>query len=193
MFRLLDIPYVSFTATPGRTVTNQPPAATPKGSRTRKPASQRQSSWNTSRTTSNLVLKTLPNVSAGPTCHLSTFSTPVNVLTSLPPFYQSNKVHLANRHSHCLAGHSLTIIGFERLKNGAKNLLVFDPSFHDASSIVRLVGQTFVHPMPDLALKPYRRGGKYLGNYREFELLRLVMHVPFCSTRRSESELMCVV
>ncbi|KXX81765.1 Zinc finger with UFM1-specific peptidase domain protein [Madurella mycetomatis] len=85
--------------------------------------------------------------------------------TNLPPLYFQH------------AGHSLTIIGFEKLKNGAKNLLVFDPSFHDASSIVRLVGQTFVHPMPDLALKPYRRGGKYLGNYREFELLRLVMRL----------------
>jgi hypothetical protein len=71
-------------------------------------------------------------------------------------------------------GHSLTIIGFEKLKNGAKNLIVFDPSFHDSSSIVRLVGQTFVHPLPDLALKMYRRGNKYLKMYSEFEVLRLV-------------------
>lgn len=69
-------------------------------------------------------------------------------------------------------GHSLTIIGFEKLKNGSKQLLVFDPSFHDSSSIVRLVGQTFVHPLPDLALKSYRRGSRYLKAYREFELLR---------------------
>lgn len=82
--------------------------------------------------------------------------------TNLPPLYFQH------------AGHSLTIIGFEKLKSGGKNLIVFDPSFHDASAIVRLVGQTFVHPMPDLALKMYRRGSKYLKMYREFEVLRLV-------------------
>lgn len=66
------------------------------------------------------------------------------------------------------------MIGFERLKNGSKNLIVFDPSFHDSSSILRLVGKTFVHPTPDLALRPYRRGNKYLRMYREFEVLRSV-------------------
>ncbi|KAK4241239.1 peptidase family C78-domain-containing protein [Achaetomium macrosporum] len=81
--------------------------------------------------------------------------------TNLPPLYFQH------------AGHSMTIIGFEKLKNGAKQLLVFDPSFHDSSSILRLVGKTFVHPMPDLALKLYRRGNRYLRAYREFELLRL--------------------
>lgn len=81
--------------------------------------------------------------------------------TNLPPLYFQH------------AGHSLTIIGFEKLKNGSKNLIVFDPSFHDASYILRLVGQSFVHPMPDLALKPYRRGNSYLKMYREFEILRL--------------------
>jgi hypothetical protein len=49
---------------------------------------------------------------------------------------------------------------------------VFDPSFHDSSYIVRLIGQVFVHPMPDLALRPYRRGSRYLKPYKEFELLR---------------------
>ncbi|SPQ21693.1 fa9a5c6c-dce3-4cae-b8b9-54acbdfda4b4 [Thermothielavioides terrestris] len=81
--------------------------------------------------------------------------------TKLPPIYFQH------------AGHSLTIIGFEKLKNGSKQLLVFDPSFHDSSSILRLVGKTFVHPLPDLALRQYRRGNRYLKAYREFELLRL--------------------
>lgn len=83
--------------------------------------------------------------------------------TSLPPIYFQH------------AGHSLTIIGFERLRNGAKQLLVFDPSFHDSSYMLRLVGKTFVHPTPDLALKQYRRGNRYLKAYREFEILRLVL------------------
>ncbi|KAL2128378.1 hypothetical protein VTI74DRAFT_9271 [Chaetomium olivicolor] len=81
--------------------------------------------------------------------------------TKLPPIYFQH------------AGHSLTIIGFEKLKSGAKQLIVFDPSFHDSSYIVRLVGKTFVHPMPELALKQYRRGNRYLKAYREFEILIL--------------------
>lgn len=70
------------------------------------------------------------------------------------------------------AGHSMTIIGFERLQNGQANLLVFDPMFRDNSAITRLVGKKFESRAPDILLKPYRRGSKYLGKYREFELLR---------------------
>lgn len=66
----------------------------------------------------------------------------------------------------------MTIVGFEKQKNGSKNLLVFDPMFSDASSIVRLSGKKFEHRFPDMALKPYRRGNKYLKQYREFEILR---------------------
>jgi hypothetical protein len=72
----------------------------------------------------------------------------------------------------------MTIVGFERLKTGEKNLLVFDPMFHDPSSITRLVGRDFTHKFPDLMLKPYRRGSKYLRRYREFELLRYVAPSP---------------
>jgi hypothetical protein len=73
------------------------------------------------------------------------------------------------------AGHSLTIIGFEKLKNGDRNLLVFDPSFRDSSDILSLsTWPDFVHPKPDLALKPYRRGSRYLRMYHQFELLTLV-------------------
>lgn len=72
-------------------------------------------------------------------------------------------------------GHSLTIIGFEKLKNGTKQLLVFDPSFHDSWSIVRLIGRgSFKHPAPDLALSAYRRGGDYLKKYKSFELVTLI-------------------
>ncbi|KAK4127700.1 DUF1671-domain-containing protein [Parathielavia appendiculata] len=83
--------------------------------------------------------------------------------TKLPPLFLQHN------------GHSITIIGFEKERNGAKNLIVFDPSFRDSSPIVRLIGQTFVHPTPDVALKQYRRGTKYLKAYREFEMLRLVV------------------
>jgi hypothetical protein len=68
----------------------------------------------------------------------------------------------------------MTIVGFERSWRGEKNLLVFDPMFHDPSGITRLVGRNFTHKYPDLMLKPYRRGAKYLRKYREFEVLRWV-------------------
>ncbi|KAK0635188.1 peptidase family C78-domain-containing protein [Bombardia bombarda] len=85
-------------------------------------------------------------------------------LTRLPPIYFQH------------AGHSMTIIGLERLKSGATNLLVFDPNFHDAKPILDVVGVPFQssHPsLPGSLLKPYRRGSKYLGRYREFEILKL--------------------
>ncbi|EHA57034.1 hypothetical protein MCOR27_009683 [Pyricularia oryzae] len=81
--------------------------------------------------------------------------------TKMPPIYFQH------------AGHSMTIVGFEKLKSGLTNLLVFDPMFRDSSAILKLVGRQFEYKFPDLALKPYRRGNKYLKKYREFELLKL--------------------
>ena len=72
----------------------------------------------------------------------------------------------------------MTIVGFERQKNGSRNLLVFDPMFRDASSVVRLIGKKFNHRYPDTALKSYRRGNKYLKRFREFEMLKLVLPSP---------------
>ncbi|RYP48970.1 hypothetical protein DL768_005242 [Monosporascus sp. mg162] len=81
--------------------------------------------------------------------------------TSLPPVYFQHR------------GHSLTIIGLEKRMDGAMELLVFDPVFRDPDSITRYVGRKVKHRNPDLALKLYRRGGKYLKKYHEFEILRL--------------------
>jgi hypothetical protein len=66
----------------------------------------------------------------------------------------------------------MTIVGLERMTNGDLNLLVFDPMFHDAPSITKLVGSSFRAKSAESALKPYRRGNKYLRKYREFEVLR---------------------
>jgi hypothetical protein len=66
----------------------------------------------------------------------------------------------------------MLIVGFERQKSGAKNLLVFDSTFSDHWSIKKLVGKEFDHIFPDMALKPYRRGTRYLHKYKAFELLR---------------------
>nr|XP_036583093.1 peptidase family c78 [Colletotrichum truncatum]KAF6791989.1 peptidase family c78 [Colletotrichum truncatum] len=90
-----------------------------------------------------------------------TCSQPTRVTcTTLPPIYFQH------------AGHSLTIVGFEKQKNGSSNLLVFDPMFRDPPALARLIGQKFKHRSADESLKPYRRGSKYLRRYREFETLR---------------------
>jgi zinc finger-containing ubiquitin peptidase 1 len=66
----------------------------------------------------------------------------------------------------------MTIVGIEQKVDGSKTLLVFDPMFHDASNVMRLVGQTFTHRAPEDVLRAYRRGAKYLTKYNEFELLK---------------------
>jgi hypothetical protein len=77
----------------------------------------------------------------------------------------------------------MTIVGLEKLQSGARNLLVFDPMFHDAPSITRLVDRQFQYRFPDMALKAYRRGHKYLRRFREFEILKFVH--PSRVTRRT--------
>ena len=66
----------------------------------------------------------------------------------------------------------MTIVGFEKKTDGTRNLIVFDPMFHDASNIIKLIGRTFVHKYPEDLLKAYRRCNKYLKKYNEFELLK---------------------
>ncbi|KAK0739194.1 peptidase family C78-domain-containing protein [Apiosordaria backusii] len=81
-------------------------------------------------------------------------------LTGLPPLYFQHY------------GHSMTIVGVERLRDGGRVLLVFDPHFKDSYAVTGMVGRTVPHPYPDYALRPYRRGNKYLKEFREFEILR---------------------
>jgi zinc finger-containing ubiquitin peptidase 1 len=67
----------------------------------------------------------------------------------------------------------MTIIGFERKVDGSKNIIVFDPMFHDSSSITQLIDRKrFTVKQPADALRAYRRGVKYLKKYNEFELLK---------------------
>lgn len=66
----------------------------------------------------------------------------------------------------------MTIIGFEKQTDGTKNILVFDPMFHDANKVVKLVGSENVRQKhPGDLLKAYRRGNRYLRSYNEFEML----------------------
>ncbi|KAI9881370.1 MAG: hypothetical protein M1830_003377 [Pleopsidium flavum] len=86
--------------------------------------------------------------------------------SSLPPIYFQHP------------GHSLTIVGFEKRKNGTRNLLVFDPIFKPSPGIQRLIGTNFRATSPERLLKAYRRGETYLGRYRNFELLKLTARLP---------------
>ena len=72
----------------------------------------------------------------------------------------------------------MTIVGMERRVDGSKTLIVFDPMFHDASSVTKLVGQAFSHKEPEGVLKAYRRGLRYLTKYNEFELLKYYGYAP---------------
>jgi len=82
--------------------------------------------------------------------------------TSIPPLYFQHP------------GHSMTIVGFEKKRDGSKNLIVFDPMFHDAANIMRLVDvPSFRHKESADLLRAYRRGFKYLKKYHEFNVLKL--------------------
>lgn len=72
----------------------------------------------------------------------------------------------------------MTIVGIEKLSDGTKNLIVFDPMYHDPPAVTKHVGQRFTHRNPEDALKLYRRGKKYLGKYNEYEVLTYVL-TPF--------------
>jgi zinc finger-containing ubiquitin peptidase 1 len=71
-----------------------------------------------------------------------------------------------------LQGHSLTVVGLERRKDGSRNLLVFDPMFKPSPGVFKLLGKRFIHRAPEEMLRAYRRGELYLRRYSDFELLR---------------------
>jgi hypothetical protein len=67
----------------------------------------------------------------------------------------------------------MTIVGFEVKKDGTKNLICFDPMFHEAANVMRLVdNKNFKQKAPADMLKAYRRGKGYLQRYNEFEFLK---------------------
>ncbi|KAK9426557.1 putative Peptidase family C78-domain-containing protein [Seiridium unicorne] len=91
--------------------------------------------------------------------------------TRLPPIYFQHR------------GHSLTIVGFEKKRNGSSELIVFDPMFHDPDSIKNLLDSRQVRATSsDALLKLYRRGNKYLKRFNEFEILKLKSRLPDAET-----------
>ncbi|KAI5364871.1 Putative peptidase C78, ubiquitin modifier-specific peptidase 1/ 2 [Septoria linicola] len=80
-------------------------------------------------------------------------------ITQLPPIYFQR------------FGHSMTIVGLERLRNGTRNLLVFDSSFATPKPMQQLAqGRNTRSNVSDL-LKPYRRSDRSLSRWDEFEVL----------------------
>lgn len=88
-------------------------------------------------------------------------------MTLLPPIYLQQP------------GHSLTIVGLERRKDGSRNLIVLDPSFGPSATVQELAmnkrPRSFWNEQTvERMLKPYRRGEVQLGKFDSFETLRII-------------------
>jgi zinc finger-containing ubiquitin peptidase 1 len=66
----------------------------------------------------------------------------------------------------------MTVIGFEKKRDGTVNLLVFDPMFRESCDVIKLIGQSFEHENPSTLLRAYQRTVKHLHKHNEFEVLR---------------------
>jgi hypothetical protein len=79
--------------------------------------------------------------------------------THLPPIYLQQP------------GHSTTIVGFERHKNGSCNLMVFDPMHKASPAMHRLIGRKNIKTSRPEVLYPYRRAARQLVRHAAFEIL----------------------
>lgn len=79
--------------------------------------------------------------------------------TLLPPIYLQQP------------GHSLTIVGLEKRRDGTSNLLAFDPTFRTSPSMNALVGRSSIRTARPEVLGAYRRGQAQLRRHRDFEVL----------------------
>lgn len=73
-------------------------------------------------------------------------------------------------------GHALTIVGLERLKDGTRNLLVFDCGFGPSKDVKSFVGRTKLDKQVlsrdlDKMLRPYRQTTTQLKKHDGFEVL----------------------
>jgi len=75
-------------------------------------------------------------------------------------------------------GHSLTVVGVERMKNGTRNLLVFDPMYQVSSAMLSLIEKGRVRESNQKLLKLYRRPQNRLYNYADFEATTLEGELP---------------
>ncbi|KAI7319329.1 hypothetical protein KC315_g9777 [Hortaea werneckii] len=80
-------------------------------------------------------------------------------LTQLSPIYFQRR------------GHSTVIVGLERKKDGARNLLVFDSSFETSRAIRAKLAGKKTQTAVDTILRAYRRSDQSLARYKEFEIM----------------------
>ncbi|TKA64086.1 hypothetical protein B0A49_10140 [Cryomyces minteri] len=74
-------------------------------------------------------------------------------------------------------GHSLTIVGFERHRDGSSNVVVLDPSYETSSAMRALLAgkkssRSLNSGRRNEVMRAYRRGERHLDRHREFEILR---------------------
>ncbi|KAF2423315.1 DUF1671-domain-containing protein [Tothia fuscella] len=72
-------------------------------------------------------------------------------------------------------GHSMVIVGLEKMQNGVRNLLVFDPMYQAPKAMEQLVqrGERKIRAPDPKLLHFYRRSEYRLENYVDFECLEL--------------------
>lgn len=73
-------------------------------------------------------------------------------------------------------GHSLTIVGLERYKDGNRNLIVFDPGFGPSKALLGLIGKRQLEKRAsnrdvERLMRVYRRTSKELKKHDSFEAL----------------------
>jgi len=86
------------------------------------------------------------------------------VVTDVPPLYFQHR------------GHSLTIVGIELDSEERPNLVVFDPTYNPSRQLRRLGLKNkvaFTTPTPEKLIDAHRRDERYLGRYKDFELIKI--------------------
>ncbi|TKA68457.1 hypothetical protein B0A55_07719 [Friedmanniomyces simplex] len=68
-------------------------------------------------------------------------------------------------------GHSMTIVGLQRSKDGSRELLLFDPSFETSVAMRALLAGKRSRAHLENLLKPYRRSDQSLARWEEFEIV----------------------
>ncbi|KAK3074177.1 hypothetical protein LTR53_003575 [Teratosphaeriaceae sp. CCFEE 6253] len=83
----------------------------------------------------------------------------VSRVTQLPPIYFQRR------------GHSMTIVGLLRNRDGSRALLVFDPSFETSGAVRAMLAGKQSRGEVGALLKPYRRSEEGLARWKEFEIV----------------------
>lgn len=79
--------------------------------------------------------------------------------TLLPPIYLQQP------------GHSITIVGLERRRDGTRNLMIYDPMYSTSPAMHKLIGRKDIRtPRPEV-LHAYRRVARQLKKHAAFEIL----------------------